>query len=105
MVRIYTGPQNVSRIYGSSNTSSTNKTSKTSSTSKKDDVSISAQAKNYQTVMKALSEAPDLREDKVRELSEKINSGRYFISGQEIFDKICKQKNETDASISAESKK
>ncbi len=105
MVRIYGGPQNVSRIYGSSSTSSTNKTSKASFTSKKDDVSISAQAKSYQTVMKAVSEVPDIREDKVRELSEKINSGKYFISGQEIYDKIHKQKDETDASISTESKK
>jgi len=43
-------------------------------TGKKDVVSISNQAKDFQTAMKALKEIPDIRKDKVEELARKIES-------------------------------
>lgn len=67
------------------------KTDKTSGvTSKKDVVSISNQAKDFQTITKALRDVPDIRQDKVNELSEQLNSGTYNVSGKEIADKVLK---------------
>ncbi|MCX7841762.1 MAG: flagellar biosynthesis anti-sigma factor FlgM [Clostridia bacterium] len=58
--------------------------------SKKDLLSISSQAKDYQTVMKALKEVPDIRQDKVSELSGRYESGGYNAKGTDIADKIIK---------------
>lgn len=56
--------------------------------SKKDVISISNQAKDIQTVMKVLKDVPDVRQEKVKELSEKYESGGYNANGKEIADKI-----------------
>lgn len=56
--------------------------------SKKDVVSISDKAKDYQTVIRALKDIPDVRADKVAELSEKYQAGNYNISGNDIADKV-----------------
>jgi negative regulator of flagellin synthesis FlgM len=57
---------------------------------KHDAVSISNQAKDYQTVMKALRDVPDIRKDKVDELRDKYESGKLNVSGNEIIDKLVK---------------
>lgn len=56
----------------------------------KDIVSISGQAKDFQTVLKALRETPDIRQEKVNELTQKYQSGTYAVEGKEIADKILK---------------
>ncbi|MCX7923031.1 MAG: flagellar biosynthesis anti-sigma factor FlgM [Clostridia bacterium] len=58
--------------------------------SKKDVVSISNQAKDFQTVMKAIKETPDVRKDKVDELAGKYQSGNYSVDGKDIADRIVK---------------
>ncbi|OPZ92905.1 MAG: Anti-sigma-28 factor, FlgM [Firmicutes bacterium ADurb.Bin419] len=58
--------------------------------SKKDVLSISSRAKDYQTVMKALKETPDIREEKVRSLAEKYELGQYQVKDTDIADKILK---------------
>lgn len=80
---------NVSKVYGKQN--NVNKVSKTSSVApKKDVVSISNNAKDYQTISKALKDVPDVRQGKVDEFSEAYSSGRYNVSGQEIVEKLGK---------------
>jgi len=56
--------------------------------SKKDVVSISNKAKDFQTVMKALKENPDIRQDKVNEFTQKYETGTYNVTGGEIADRI-----------------
>lgn len=56
--------------------------------SKKDVVSISNQAKDFQTIFKALKEIPDIRQDKINEFSEKYRSGNYDIDGKDIAEKV-----------------
>lgn len=56
--------------------------------SKKDAVSISAQAKDFQTVLKALKDVPDIRQGKVNELSARYESGNYNIDGNDIAEKV-----------------
>ena len=68
-----------------------NKISKTEGTApKRDVVSISSQAKDYQTIKKALRDIPDIRTDKVAELSDRYEAGKYDVKGSEVVDKIMK---------------
>ena len=45
---------------------------------------VSQSGKDYQIAKNALSEIPDIREDKVKELKEALTSGTYNVSSQEI---------------------
>jgi len=76
---VYDAQKNLSRIEKSSGVSS-----------KKDVVSISSEAKDFQTVLKTLKEVPDIRVDKINEVSEKFESGSYNVSGRDVADKIVK---------------
>lgn len=76
---IYDRQQNVKKINGAP-----------AAVSRKDQLSISGQAKDYQAVIRTLKNIPDIRRDKVDELSEKYGSGSYDISGRDIADKIIK---------------
>ncbi len=58
--------------------------------SKKDVVSISTNAKDFTTVSKALREVPEIRQEKVNELSTLYNSGSYDVTGQQIVEKLGK---------------
>jgi negative regulator of flagellin synthesis FlgM len=55
---------------------------------KKDVVSISNDARDYQTVAKALKDIPDFRQSKVDEFAELYRSGGYDVSGKEIVEKL-----------------
>ncbi len=65
--------------------------------SKKDVVSISNQAKDFQTVMKGIKEVPDIRIDKVNELASRYESGNYDVNGSDVADKILKSMFDTKA--------
>jgi negative regulator of flagellin synthesis FlgM len=58
--------------------------------SKKDVLSISNTAKDYQTVIKALKDVPDIRQDKINKLIEDYQSGSYDVSGKDIAERIVK---------------
>lgn len=89
----------IPKILGISNKyGNVNKVDKTSAVvSKKDAVSISSQAKDFQTVMRALKDVPDVRGEKVRDLSAKYEAGSYDVSGRDIADKIVKSVFDTKA--------
>ncbi len=57
-------------------------------TSSKDVVSISSNAKDFQTVLKTLRDVPDVRPEKVKELSEKYESGNYNVEGRTMAEKL-----------------
>ncbi|EMS72478.1 flagellar biosynthesis anti-sigma factor FlgM [Ruminiclostridium cellobioparum] len=80
---------NVSKIYDSKKP--VGKIEKTSSVApKKDVISISSNAMDYQTVTKALKEVPDVRQNKVDEFAQAYRSGSYDVSGREIVEKLGK---------------
>ena len=54
------------------------------STQKADTADFSAEAQQITDVKKLLAEIPDVREERVKELSEKIASGAYKVSNEEI---------------------
>lgn len=74
---VYTNDKRISRV------ESTNKISPAS-----DDVKISNVGKDYAIAMNALRDVPDIRMDRVNELSAKIASGEYNVSGEDIASKI-----------------
>ncbi len=77
----------VSEIYGKKqNVSKVNKANGVPN--QKDDLSISSQAKDFQTVMKALKNVPDIRTDKVKNIEEKVDSGNYKVANKDIADKM-----------------
>ena len=80
----------VSRVFGVYNKqNSVNNVKKTNSTvMKKDELSISSAAKDFQTVMAELSKVPEVREDKVSEIKQKLESGNYNVDSKEISQKI-----------------
>lgn len=64
---------------------------------RKDEVSISSTAKDYQTVTKALKSVPDIRPERVDELSRKYQSGSYSINSVDIADKIIKSVQDSES--------
>lgn len=54
----------------------------------KDEYKISSQARDFQIAMRALAKIPDIREDKVKEISAKIESGEYKVEARDISEKI-----------------
>ncbi len=58
--------------------------------SKKDVLSISNEAKDFQTVYRALREVPDIRADKVTGLEASIGSGNYNVKGRDVAEKVLK---------------
>lgn len=75
----------VSQLY---QTNKTKKISKSNETDKRDQFEISQSAKDYQVAKKALSQTPDIREDKVADIKNAMASGTYNVSAQEIADKM-----------------
>lgn len=56
--------------------------------SKKDEFKISGQAKDFQVAMKALRNIPDIRKEKVQEISQRIENGQYNIKAVDIAEKL-----------------
>jgi len=82
----------VSKIYKSLS-SERNKNVKEASrvNGKRDQLSVSQKAKDYQIVLKgikALNDIPDIREAKVNEIKEKMDKGIYDVDGKDIAEKI-----------------
>ena len=74
---VYTNDKRISRV------ENTNKISPS-----KDDVKISNVGKDFTIAMNALKDVPDVRMDRVSELSAKIERGEYNVSGEDIASKI-----------------
>ena len=58
--------------------------------SKTDAVSISKEAKDIQTVIKALKNTPEIRNELVDKLKDKYEAGEYEVKETDIADKILK---------------
>lgn len=80
------GINNVNRAY---KVNSANRISRTAKVSKeKDSLALSDMAKDLQIAKKAVSNAPDIRKEKVDNIKKKIQSGTYNVSAKEVADKI-----------------
>ena len=88
-MKIWGGISRISGIYGKGNKIE-RINSAWSVPSKKDVLSISNQAKDYQTAIRALKGVPDIRRDKVLEIQEKYDGGQYNVNGREVAESIIK---------------
>ena len=79
------------QLYGVSRTTKTAKTQSASRMS--DQVSISQAGRDYQIAKKAVSEASDIREDKVALLKNMVDSGQYEVSGDDFASKLLERYN------------
>ncbi len=75
----------VSQLYQADKTT---KIKRSENKSFKDKVEISQAGKDYQTAKAAVAAAPDIREDKVEAIKQKIASGTYDVSGEKLADKL-----------------
>jgi negative regulator of flagellin synthesis FlgM len=51
-------------------------------------VNLSTKARDIQQLRDAINRLPDVREDKVRELKEKVEKGVYDVNGQNVAEKM-----------------
>ena len=64
------------------------RTSKLEKVSKVDEATFSSEGSLIQKAMRELNKLPDIREDKVAEVQNRLKTGSYNISGEEIVQKI-----------------
>lgn len=69
-------------------TNAVQKIDKKTNITTKDQVEISSLGKDYQIAKKAVANAPDIRTDKVNDIKERIASGTYNVSMEEVADHI-----------------
>ncbi|SDJ91029.1 flagellar biosynthesis anti-sigma factor FlgM [Natronincola ferrireducens] len=86
-MKIYNNP-NINKIMEVYNktSKSVEKTNQVQQT--KDKLEISQSAKEFQIAMQAFKNLPEVREEKLKEIKEKIETNSYNISGKEIANKI-----------------
>lgn len=87
MMRIWGEHPKVQGTYGKQG-KTTPSVNEAKASQKKDNITISSFARDYQIVMKKLKDVPDVRAEKVNEILNKINSGTYDVSGRDVADKI-----------------
>lgn len=81
--------QQVMKQYGDNTRVNKNeKTGSTSAARRVDEVTLSQEALNAQQLQKHMKDIPDVREERVQILQERIQSGTYNVSGEDIAEKM-----------------
>jgi negative regulator of flagellin synthesis FlgM len=81
--------QSIMKVYTDQNkVAKSAKATDVSPASKKDEVILSTQAQEFGQIYQAIKALPDVREDKVRELSDKIAQGNYSVDAKEVAEKM-----------------
>lgn len=81
--------QSIMKIYAEQNTSvKSSKTQNGKPLQKKDEVILSTQAQEFGQIYQAIKAMPEVREEKVRELSERIERGDYSVDAKEVAEKM-----------------
>ena len=81
----------IAQVYGVQRNMNTQKVRNTASVS--DQVSISQMGRDFQIAKKAVSEASDIREDKVAALKSMVESGAYQVSEGDFASKLLAKYN------------
>jgi len=88
------GNPNVQRIMKAYN-KDVGKTKKTEGLKfESDKIEISQEAHDFQLAMKALNDLPDVREDKIAEAKEQLESGNYKPSSEDVLNKLLERLND-----------
>ena len=81
----------IAQLYKTGKSIRTNKANSTASV--RDEVQISQTARDYQIAKQAVTEAADIREDKVAELKAKVNSRNYSVDTADFAKKLLEKYN------------
>lgn len=82
----------ISQAYGIKKTSPV---SRAKSASGQDKLEISQFGRDYQVARQAISDSPDIREDRVSALKEKIDTGNYDVSPSDFARKLMQKYGES----------
>lgn len=81
--------QNVAKVYGEQNKVAKNTNPQNSRPSQqKDEVILSTQAQEFGQIYQTLKAMGDVREDKVKEISERIAQGNYNVQAKDVAAKM-----------------
>jgi len=80
--------QSILKAYGDNKVSKPVKTEKKGSGQQPDEVVLSTQAQEISQILQSIKKHPEIREEKVAELAERIQSGNYNVDAKEIADKM-----------------
>lgn len=78
----------IAQVYGAQSVKKSYKTNSAYATSTTDQVSFSSIGKDMQIAKNALKSVPDVREDKVNDLRQRIANGTYEVSAESFADKL-----------------
>jgi len=77
----------ISSIYSASSTQS-QRQRVTREEEEKDIMTLSNQAKEFNTIFKTICATPDIREDKVQDIESRMSFGNYEVSSSDLANKI-----------------
>jgi negative regulator of flagellin synthesis FlgM len=81
--------QSIMKVYAEQSTSvKSSRTQSGSPVQKKDEVILSTKAQEFGQIYQAIKAMPEVREDKVKELSERIERGDYSVDAKEVAEKM-----------------
>lgn len=81
--------QSIMKVYTDQNkVAKSDKPAGASPASKKDEVILSTQAQEFGQIYQAIRAMPEVREDKVKELAERIAQGDYSVDAREVAEKM-----------------
>jgi len=83
----------VSKVYGvydAQQAASVKRSQQAAAVSKKDKLSLSQDAVDFQAVMKGLKDAPDVREAKIAELTQQYEAGTYGADANDLAESLFK---------------
>ena len=89
MITLSQGVKSVVKAYGDQNKIGKNdKVEKTVSKQQPDEVVLSSQAQEFGQYLQKIKAMPEVREEVVKELADKIASGNYQVDSQAVAEKI-----------------
>ncbi|WP_425058509.1 hypothetical protein SCACP_31640 [Sporomusa carbonis] len=81
--------QNIAKVYGEqTKTAKISKNQGAGSSQRPDEVILSSQAQELSQIVRTIKGLPDVRDDKVQDLSERIASGEYKVNAKELAERI-----------------
>lgn len=80
--------QNILKAYGDNKPVKNTKAEKMAATQQKDEVVLSTQAQEFAHILQKIKNMPDVREEKVQELTQRIQSGEYHVEAKDVADKM-----------------
>jgi len=81
--------QDVLKVYTEQNkTAKSAKAPKTGPVQQKDEVVLSSKAQEFSQIYQAIKAMPEVREERVKELADKINAGNYRVDAKDVAEKM-----------------